>query len=116
ERVARNKLAEELLDRIVARGFLNLGDLRDALSRNQLKLPDLGGPDELWRGDALLRADRRFAERLHGVYRRGEAYLRGLQRLSSLAFGTQPGRFFTRFVALPLGGAFFLLEGLQHLV
>src|SRR5205807_836257 len=51
-----------------------------------------------------------------GVYRRGEVYLRGLQRLSSLAFGTRPGRFLTRYVALPLGGAFFILEGLQHLV
>lgn len=116
ERVASNKLTEELLDRIVARGFLNLGDLRDALSRNQLKLPDLGGMQEFFHGDALLRADRWFAQQLDGVYRRGEVYLRGLQRLSSVAFGTQPGRIFTRFVALPLGGAFFILEGLQHLV
>src|SRR5262249_19869556 len=29
ERVARDKLVEELLDRVAARGFLTLGDLRD---------------------------------------------------------------------------------------
>ncbi len=112
ERAARHKLIEELLDRIAERGFLNLGDLRDALSRNQLKLPDLG---EQWR-DPLIEADQRFAESLDGVYRRGEIYLRGLQRLSCMAFGTSPGRLLTRFVALPFGGAFFILEGLQHLV
>ena len=33
ERVAHGKLVEELLDRIVGRGFLTLGDLRDATPR-----------------------------------------------------------------------------------
>jgi hypothetical protein len=50
------------------------------------------------------------------VYRRGEVYLRWLQRLSALAFATQAGRFLTTFAALPFGGAFVALEGLQHLV
>src|SRR5262249_6476378 len=36
EQVARAKLIEELLDRVADRGFLTMGDLRDALSRNQL--------------------------------------------------------------------------------
>src|SRR5262249_6516993 len=49
ERVARRKLTEELLDRIVERGHVNLGDLRDALSRNNLKLQDLAGPVEFLR-------------------------------------------------------------------
>ena len=43
EDVAYHKLIEELLDRIVRRGFLSLGDLRDACSRSNLKLPDLSG-------------------------------------------------------------------------
>lgn len=116
ERVARQKLTEELLDRVTERGFLNLGDLRDALSRNQLKLPDLASAGEWLGGDPLIEADRRFAEALDGIYRRGEIYMRGLQRLSSAAFATAPGRLFTLFVALPFGGAFFILEGLQHLV
>ncbi len=130
ERVARKKLVEELLDRIVDRGFLAIGDLRDAISRNNLKLPDLlspldFSPDDgilrrarrvsgwLWRGtadflhgDQLLRADRRLALTLDGVYRRGEIYMRWMQRLSSPGFGTGLGRFLTRFAVIPFGGAF----------
>ena len=44
-------------------------------------------------GDQLLRADRKLAAALDGVYRRGEFYLRWMQRLSSLGFGTGIGRF-----------------------
>jgi hypothetical protein len=116
ERAARHKVVEELLDRVVERGFFNMGDLRDTLSRNNLKLPDLAGPVEFLRGDRLLRTNRRFAVALDGVYRRGEIYLRWLQRFSSVAFGTRAGRFLTRFVILPFGGAFIALEGLQHLI
>lgn len=116
ERVAIEKLTEELLDQVVARGFLAIGDLRDAVSRNNRKLPDLAGPLELLRGDRLLRADRALAEALDGVYRRGEIYLRALQRLSSIAFGTRTGRFLTKYLALPYGGTAVLLEGLQHVV
>lgn len=116
ERVARDKLTEELLDRIVARGYLNMGDLRDALSRNQLKLPDLSGAAELVLGDPLLRANRGLAGAVAGVYRGGEIYLRLLQRLSALAFATMTGRFVTRYVVIPFGGAYLALEGLQHLV
>ena len=115
ERVAARKLVEELLDRIVRGGFLSLGDLRDACSRNNLNLPDLSGPIEFVRGDRLLQADRALARALDGVYRRGEVYLRWMQRLSSLAFATPSGRFLTAYVALPYGGVFIALEGLQHL-
>ena len=38
-----------------------MGDLRDAISRNNLKLPDLSEPFDFLRGDRLLRADRRLA-------------------------------------------------------
>src|SRR5581483_10905976 len=115
EQVARDKLVEELLDRVVERGFLTMGDLRDAISRNRLRLPDLAGPREFLAGDRLLRANRGLALRLSGIYRRGEVYLRLLQRFSSLAFGTRPGRFLTLFLALPFGGAFVALDGAQHL-
>ena len=207
ERVAKEKLVEELLDRIVDRGFLTLGDLRDAMSRNNLKqadvaqladlLPDdpgattmlrtvpgvpssapggtgsrvpsgcasagnttgqaghraqhgratrcfrsvgvlagrlrssvyrtragrfvagcltapLRGLRVLRRGDALLRADRRLAVVLDGVYDRGEFYLRWMHRFSSLAFGTKIGRFSTKFLAVPFGGAYLILAGLDH--
>lgn len=115
EQVARGKLVEELLDSVVEHGFLNMGGLRDALSKNDLKLPDLSGPLELLRGDRLLRADRRLAKALDGVYRPGAIYLRWPQRMSSVAFGTELGRFATKFVILPYGAAYLALEGLWHL-
>ena len=116
ERVARKKLVEELLDRIVERGFLTLGDLRDAVSRNNSKQPDCAGPARFFHGDALLQADRRLAVVLDGVYHGGEAYLRGIQRFSLLAFGTRTGRFLTQYLAVPFGGAFLVLAGLDHLI
>ena len=58
ERVARKKLIEELLDQICERGFLSMGDLRDAISRNNLKLPDISWRFDVLHGDQLLRADR----------------------------------------------------------
>jgi hypothetical protein len=116
ERVALAKLIEDLLDQIVSRGHLTLSDLRDAASRSDLKLPDLSSPGEFWRGGRLLVADRALGRAFDGVHRRGEVYLRWLQRFSMLAFGTSAGRLFTLFVALPYGGAYVVLEGLQHLV
>jgi hypothetical protein len=116
ERIAAAKLVEELLDRIVTRGFINIGDLRDVLAQNALKLPDIDSLGRFIRGDRLLAADRLLARRLEGVYRRGEIYMRLLQRLSSLAFGTWLGRLLTLFVILPFGGAFVVLEGLEHSV
>lgn len=115
ERVAEKTLVDELLDRAVSVGRLTLGDLRDALSRNELKLPDLEAAD-LRSGDPLLRADRILAASLDGVYRRGEIYMRGLQKGSSVLFGTRPGRVFTQYLMLPLLGAFAVLMGLQLMV
>lgn len=116
EQVARDKLIEELLDRVIDNGYLNIGDLRDALSRNQLKLPDLRGLGEFLSGDPLIRANRRLADRLAGTYHHGEIYLRWLQRFSAAAFGTRPGRFLTLYLALPFGGAFVTLKGLEEVI
>jgi hypothetical protein len=116
ERVALNKLTEELLDRAAERGYLRMGDLRDAVSRNNLRLPDLSGPREFFRGDKLIRANRRLPVALDGVYRRGEFYLRWLQRLSSIAFGTAVGRILVLYLLLPFGGAFLTVEFVQHIV
>ena len=116
EQVAFDKLIEESLDCIARRGYLTMGDLRDAISRNDLKLADLTDPRELFRGDHLLRTDDELDLALDGVYRRGEFYLRGLQRVSSLAFGTDVGRFITRFVVIPFGGSLVIVEGVTHLV
>ncbi len=116
ERVARKKLVDEFLDRVVERGFLSMGDFRDTLSRNNLKLPDLAGIHQFLAGDQLLQADQQLAGSLDGVYRGGEIYRRWPQRLSSLAFGTPVGRFLTRYVALPFGGAFLVLKGLEEVL
>jgi hypothetical protein len=109
EEIGRAKLIEELLDRVEDHGHLNFGALRDAISRNQMKLPDLTGPVELAAGDPLIRLNRKLAVALDGVYRRGEFYLRLLHRLSSVAFGTMLGRLLVLFLILPFGLAFFAL-------
>ena len=115
EEIARKKLIEELLDRVIERGFIAMGDLRDAISRNQLKLPDLT-KEAFIKGDELLKIDKKLSRVLDGVYRRGEVYRRWPQRMSSLAFGTKVGRFLTQYLAIPYLGAFLLLEMAQHIV
>ena len=113
-RVAQRKLVDELLDKAVAVGRLSLGDLRDAISHNDLKLPDLR-PTELATGDQLLRADRLLATSLDGVYRRGEIYLRFLQKVSSVLSGTGVGRLLSLYLLLPLVGAYMIVEGAYHM-
>ncbi len=115
ESVSRDKGVEELLDRIGVNGRLAIGDLRDALARNRLKLPDLKGPIEFLTGDQLIRVNRQLAADLDGIYRRGEIYLRWLQRLTSVFFGTTIGRLLTLFILLPVLGSFFLLKGFNEL-
>jgi hypothetical protein len=133
EQVARDKVAEELIDRVVERGFLGMGDLRDAIARNRLKLPELTdsegrsdgsvgqrvrewcaatgrGLRNFFVGDPLIRANRQLAADLDGVYHRGEIYLRWLQRLSALAFGTFLGRLLTLYVVLPFGCSIALIK------
>jgi hypothetical protein len=116
ERVARDKVVEELLDQVVDHGFSTMGDLRDVVARSQLKLPDLASPVELVRGDRLLRADKKLAVALDGVSRRGEVYRRLFQRISSVAFGTSLGRFLTRYLVLPLGGAYAVVVGVVEII
>jgi hypothetical protein len=111
EQLSRDRLVEELLDRVVERRFLTLGDLRDALARSRLKLPDLSGPREFFTGDPLIRANRRLAVALDGVYRRGEIYLRWLQRLTSIFFANPVGRWLTLYLLLPVLGSIFIIKG-----
>lgn len=116
ETVAFDKLVEDALDSIASRGYLTMGYLRDAISKNDLKLPDLKELKELYLGDHLLRADDRLDVALDGVYRRGEFYLRWLQITSSMFFGTRVGRFATQFLIIPFGGAVLIVEGVSHVV
>lgn len=116
EAVARAKLVEDLLDRVVERGFVHMGDLRDVISSNNLKLRDIHDANELWSGDEALRADRALARELDGVYRPGEAYRRLPQWLSSAAFGTRYGRLLMRYAVIPFGGAYVILKFVQHML
>ena len=116
ERIAFGKMVEELLDGVANRGFLTMGDLRDAISRSNLKLSDLSGPKEFFLGDKLLQADRQLSRVLDGVYQRGDIYLRWLQRLSAVSFGTILGRFSTRFIFIPYGVAYLAFEAVVHIV
>jgi hypothetical protein len=115
ERAARRKLVDELLDQILKNRFIDFGQVRDSLSRNNIKLPDISA-DELVHGDALLRMDRLLARELDGVYRPGEIYLRSLQKLSSLGFGSRIGRFLSLYLLLPAVAAYVVLAGLEHTV
>ncbi len=116
EQVASDKLVEEALDCIAERGYLTMGYLRDAISRNDLKLPDIQELREVWYGDQLLRADDQLDLALDGVYRRGEFYLRWLQVVSSFFFGTRFGRFATMYLIIPFGGAVVIVEGTLHVL
>ncbi len=114
ERVAFHKMTHELLDGVVQRGFLTIGDLRDTISRNQLKMPDLVDSREFASGDPLLRTDKLLASRVDGVYQRGPFYLRWMQRANSLAYGTHYGRLLTKFVFLPFGLSFLTLMAVEE--
>jgi hypothetical protein len=115
ERAALEKTVEELLDRISSTGFLAFGDVRDAIARGQMKLPDLG-PSERFRGDSLMRLDKALVNSLDGVYRRAEVYTRWLERGTALNFGTETGRFITRNMTVPFGAAFLLAQFLWLMV
>ena len=116
EQVAFDKVIEESIDCIVDRGYLTMGYLRDVVSKNDLKLPDLQDVREVWHGDQLLRVDEQLDLSLDGVYRRGDFYLRWLQVVSSLFFGTRLGRFATLYLIIPFGGAVVIVEGAIHVI
>jgi hypothetical protein len=116
EVVAFEKVIVELLDQISHAGYLTFGQLRDTLSRNQLKFPDLTDPDQFFRGDPLIRLDRRLAALLDGIYRPSEFYTRYLERGTSLLFGTSLGRVLVLYVFLPFGLAWLALHLLGMLL
>lgn len=115
QQVARNVLQEELFAIILRRWHLRFTDLRDAVARNELRLPDPGWR-ELLLGDRLARFDRQASAVLPGVYQPGQFYLKGLQQLSALLFGASAGRAIARFLLFPFGVAFIGLEALNYLL
>ncbi len=114
EKQSRDRLVEELLDAVEQRGHISLPDLRDAVARSRVNLPDLAATDLIF-GDPLLRANEALARGLDGIYRRGEAYLRLMQVFSSVFFGTSVGRILTLYALLPLLAALFTVVGVDAL-
>lgn len=115
ERVSVKSVVDQLIDHVVEHGYFGLGHLRDAISRNDIKMKDLAGLREWARGDDLLQADALLAVRLDGIYRRGEIYLRALQRASAAVFAVPIGRLVTWYGILPFFGAFMLMGGLYFI-
>ncbi len=116
EEAAFDTLVDELVHDIANRGFESFGNVRDAVSRNQVKLHDLQGLRELVLGDPLLRANRKLSRHLDGAYTRAPAYLSFMQRISAIAFGLPLGRWLTLHVLLPFGGALVAWLALEHVV
>ena len=92
ELVARRKVVSELIDRILADGYFSYFDVRDAISRNNLKLPDITAKGEWGTDDPLLRLDRLLTFKFEGIYRTGQIHGKLLQNLTSVLFGTDWGR------------------------
>jgi hypothetical protein len=116
EEAAFDTLVDELVHDIANRGFESFGNVRDAVSRSQVKLHDLQGVRELVLGDPLLRANRKLSRHLDGAYTRAPAYLSFMQRISAVAFGLPLGRWLTVHLLLPFGGAFVAWVALEHVV
>ncbi len=108
--IARRRLVEEFLDLIIEQGHLNYSELRDMISRNHLKLEDVRDASSFFKGDALLTLDENLSVQLDGIYRRSDFYLRWLEKSTALNFGTATGRTLTKFLTLPFGGSFLLIE------
>ncbi|MCB9637474.1 MAG: hypothetical protein H6727_01040 [Myxococcales bacterium] len=108
EEVAQARIRDDIMDLVVRRGQFSFSDLRDVISRNELRLPVSTWRDFL-HGDILLKLNEALQPRFHDVYRAGEIYLRVNQRFSALAFGTRWGRWCCLNLVLPFGGAVALL-------
>jgi hypothetical protein len=100
ERVAMQQLADSLTGLVLTHWQLRFSDVRDLLARDSLGLPDATLKDML-QGDLLTRFDQAAAQALPGVYRHGEPYVKGLQRLGAPLFGTRTGRLILRLVLGP---------------
>lgn len=115
DQVAQLKICEELLDRVVSSGRFSFSDVRDVISRNDLRLQDPSWRELLTR-DVLLRLDQQFEERFNEIYRESEVYLRVLQRISNMSFGTGLGRFLVKYFLLPFGGSATVLVFLASMI
>ncbi|RME04818.1 MAG: hypothetical protein D6805_01745 [Planctomycetota bacterium] len=112
EKIAFEKIQTEFLQLILQRGHSYFSNLRDVISKNDLKLKDVGLWD-LFFLDPLLKLDKTLGKELKGIHRPAEVYIRLLQRLSSLFFGTGVGRFLSKYLIVPLGSSVLILTTLS---
>lgn len=112
--LAAERLSDAMSGLIRRRWCLRYSDVRDLLNQDQASLPDVSWGEAI-DGDRLGRFDRLAAGALPGVYRRGEIYVKGLQRLAAPLFGTEIGRGILRLAMLPVLGAWALVELVRHL-
>lgn len=116
ERIAFAKIKEEVLDQMLEKGHIRFTDLRDIISRNDLKLDDLAGVKEFVMGDPLLRFDQRLGKDFAGTHRRAEIYMRWIHKFNALLFGTAFGRWTAKYILLPFVGALVFLEAFNYLL
>ena len=108
ESAALDCVIEEMVERLLDTRQLSFGDIRDILARNELKMPDIDGPMQWFRGDRLMALDRSLGQLAPGAYRLGEIYTRELQRLSSLFYATPFGRLLLLWLIIPFLGTLVL--------
>lgn len=116
DRIAFHKIRDEILDLLVNKYHTIFSDLRDVISRNDLMLHDLRGPGEFVMGDQLLHLDKKMSRELYGIHRGAEVYMRIIHRISSFLFGWGVGRWLSKYLLLPFGGAFMVYEAVNHLL
>lgn len=111
--ISFERLIDEFLDKLLDQGYLSYSELRDLISRNFLKMEDIPNARAFFAGDSLLKLDRKLAAELEGVYTSSDFYQRWLEKFTALNFGTSWGRIITRFITLPIGSAFLIVEALD---
>ncbi|WP_372367871.1 hypothetical protein [Candidatus Uabimicrobium sp. HlEnr_7] len=115
EKVAFEKVYQGYLDVMTNEGYSYFAKLRDLVSRNRVTLENLE-TKQIFTGDQLIKLDRLLGKKLRGVHRPAEIYVRFLQIISSIFFGTPTGRFICKFFFFPFGGAVILMVLMQMLL
>lgn len=115
QKMAFHKVQKGYLDIISEDGYSYFARLRDLVSRNRMALENLE-TKQVVTGDQLIKLDRLLGKQLRGIHRPAELYIRFLQIVSAMFFGTPTGRFMCKFFFFPFGGAVVLMVLLQILL
>ena len=117
ERVAFHKLSAELLDSVVQRGFLTLGHgARCLFARTTQTRRSFRTAPSSCRAMSCCGPTGNSANGWKAFTSEARSICAGCNERRRSAFGTPPGRFITKYLALPFGGAFIALMGLHYLL